>query len=1021
MLSPSPTGPSPFVQIDGDFSDWAKFPAYADAVTDQVQNPDVNLVSIKVASQGQDLFAYARLQGLLFQGARTNETDSIFVFLDEDNNRLTGYPVGDLGADALVEITGWRDSRRLLDHMTSYLFDQSTSPLSNDLNWFIPGGSADAEFNGQQIELRTTVKQPMATRVLVYAADNFGDQDPADGSVQPTIPTVVIGQQTVAPDIVVGPNATVLRITLSPMGGVPHLTALSLTRLGTSVDSVNVWLYRDDGSGALDPADVRLATASMVGNSATFPINLDLATPAVLWVEAAWGNLTPTATFGLKVAGIASNGSPSFQPPETGLVYLGAAPASLRVDGAFGDWRGRPYGQDILGDVTNRTGAPQYDANVDLLATAVDVGANFTGYVRVDGRLLGGQDIPTTRSRTYPVAVDTDLDTVPDSVENLLGPNLTRDFNNDNITDDRTNGDVDGDGIPDYPAGPDCWLNTTIPSWYPPPYAGRSVTRYICPIGLPPEAGVDVVYAYIDADNSSATGLWSDVQGRIYGFDYAIAVIGRNGAVNSSGLYAFVPARANPWNFVRPIDVALDAHRMEFSVNSSALALAAGYQVVYFASDWRLGYDVALPDAAVARFPIAAQAATNAVINEVSPQPNPEWVELANPTATPISLNGWNLALNKGGKVTVIFTFTTQNLGAWGSGLEYLSVVLPKNSLPNGNVQLQLLQGTTVVDQTTYSPNVGSSQTWARFKDPITGRPMDTNNDAADFYVSLAPSPARGNDRHRPTISIIKTQNRVIAAPGELITYTLYYNNTDTGMAKTAWINDTLPSGVVFSSSSVPYSYIIGPMYGWAFTNVMPGAHSFTVTVQVSATTTDGQVLRNTVTLDYTDQLSRPLTRTRGWANATVSRPTITVVKTASPSNAKAGDLVTFTIYYNNTGSVAAGTVTIKDSLPNGFDYVGATPVPTWMSGRTFYWNFTTVTPGAHSLTMRARVNSTFSGTRLVNWAFLNYTTIGGYPLIGSTSSVTVAIPELSDMIFVAVVPVIILGLQLRAKRREKE
>src|SRR5439155_1139110 len=116
--------------------------------------------------------------------------------------------------------------------------------------------------------------------------------------------------------------------------------------------------------------------------------NFDLASPAVLWVEAEWGNLTPTATFGLKVAGISSNGSVSFLPPETGLVYLGAAPATLRVDGAFGDWRGRPYGQDILGDVTNRTRAPQYDANVDLLATAVDVGANFTGYVRVDGRHL---------------------------------------------------------------------------------------------------------------------------------------------------------------------------------------------------------------------------------------------------------------------------------------------------------------------------------------------------------------------------------------------------------------------------------------------------------------------------------------------------------------------------------------------------------------------------------------------------------------------------------------------------------
>ena len=106
----------------------------------------------------------------------------------------------------------------------------------------------------------------------------------------------------------------------------------------------------------------------------------------------------------------------------------------------------------------------------------------------------------------------------------------------------------------------------------------------------------------------------SDVQGRLYGFDYAIAVIGRNGVVNSSGLYAFAPAQANPWTLVRPIAVALDAHRMEFAVNATVLNLTAGYRVAYFASDWRLGYDVALPDAAVSRFPVGAQAATNVVI-----------------------------------------------------------------------------------------------------------------------------------------------------------------------------------------------------------------------------------------------------------------------------------------------------------------------------------------------------------------------------------------------------------------------
>src|SRR5213593_1878189 len=86
MLSPSPGGPSSIIRIDGDFSDWAPFPAYADSPTDQVQNPGVNLLDVKVATQNQNLFVKARVQGLLFQGSGSNETDSVFVFLDEDNN-----------------------------------------------------------------------------------------------------------------------------------------------------------------------------------------------------------------------------------------------------------------------------------------------------------------------------------------------------------------------------------------------------------------------------------------------------------------------------------------------------------------------------------------------------------------------------------------------------------------------------------------------------------------------------------------------------------------------------------------------------------------------------------------------------------------------------------------------------------------------------------------------------------------------------------------------------------------------
>ena len=157
---------------------------------------------------------------------------------------------------------------------------------------------------------------------------------------------------------------------------------------------------------------------------------------------------------------------------------------------------------------------------------------------------------------------------------------------------------------------------------------------------------------------------------------------------------------------------------------------------------------------------------------------------------------------------------------------------------------------------------------------------MDTNNDAADFYTSVLPSPSQANDRHRPTIVLAKTASRSVAAPGQSIVYSLYYNNTNTGNAKTVWVNDTLPNGVTFLSSSVPYNSVTGSTYRWIFADVTPGAHSFTVTVQVTALAANGQLLSNSATLDYVDQVRRSLPRSTAWGNTTVSRPTITIVMT---------------------------------------------------------------------------------------------------------------------------------------------
>jgi len=949
LFAPSPSPLTP-VQIDHDFRDWSKFTAYVNAPPARIDNPDVHLLEVKVVPGEYTLYVYAKVEGLLFLAPWDNGTETLLVFLDEDRNSATGYPIGGIGADVLAEVTGWDNAIR---KTARYVYNTTGTP--QDFRRFRSSGGIEASAAGSEVEMAIpTDTDPRQARVLVYGLDNRGARDAMAGVIQPTLPTVVVAQRTVAAETVRGLTTPFLRIDLSAMGGMPTVHGLNLTREGRSMDPVDVDLYLDDGRGAFDPNETLLATASLAAGRTTFTFTQSLRSPVTLWAVTRWTNMTPATTFGLRVTAVLANGTISFRPPETNLVYLAQAPLAPLVDGAFGDWSGRAYGQDLLGDVVNRSGPSVYNGNIDLLATAVDVGVNFTGFARVDGRLLGGEDIPNEVVRTSPV--------------------------------------------PPSPNG----TNATGP--------------YV------PQIGVDVLYAYVDADNMSASGLRAFVGNGSFGFDYVLAVTGRNGAILSSGLYGYAQANDTPWRYIEPLEVALDAHRIEFAVNATALPLAAGYRVVFYATDWRQQYDLALPDASVQFFALTAQAiATTVVINEILPSPNPEWIEVANPTSSPVSLAGWTLGLVRGNKFVTIYTFGDVELGAFGSGTEYFVAVPPSNSLPNGNVQISLRNGTTVVDQTTYSANTGGGQTWSRFKDASTGIPVDSNNDAADFYVSLEPSRGRGNDRTRPIITVSKTVSTTQAVPGDVITYTIYYNNTGDGLARFVWINDTLPAGVTYLSSSLDPSSVLGSTYGWVLTNVAPGTtNALTITVQVNGDATDNTLLSNHVALAYTDQLRRPMAPSQAWANFTYLRPMITVAKVVYPASAAAGETVTYTIYYNNTGSVPAGTVTIKDVLPSGLNYTGSDPAPTWTDGRTFYWNFTNVLPGSHSLTLTAVVAPGTPTGNLVNWAYLNYTATTGFALQGSQSSAVVAIPELSDFLLVGAVPFLILALRMRSRRKRE-
>jgi len=122
ILSPGPNAPSSIIRIDGDFSDWANMASYGQSAADVTPNPAVHLVTMKVATQDQNLFVYTRVQGNMFQGTAVNETDSIFVFVDEDNNRNTAT------RSATSERIRWS---RSMDGMTWRTSDMASPPSSS--------------------------------------------------------------------------------------------------------------------------------------------------------------------------------------------------------------------------------------------------------------------------------------------------------------------------------------------------------------------------------------------------------------------------------------------------------------------------------------------------------------------------------------------------------------------------------------------------------------------------------------------------------------------------------------------------------------------------------------------------------------------------------------------------------------------------------------------------------------------------------------------------------------------------
>ncbi|WP_078627054.1 DUF7507 domain-containing protein [Streptomyces exfoliatus] len=251
-------------------------------------------------------------------------------------------------------------------------------------------------------------------------------------------------------------------------------------------------------------------------------------------------------------------------------------------------------------------------------------------------------------------------------------------------------------------------------------------------------------------------------------------------------------------------------------------------------------------------------------------------------------------------------------------------------------------------------------------------------------------------------LKIAKSADEADATGGDTVHYTTTVTDLGPGTATGIHVDDTLPDGSTQQRSLVDLANGATATVTPAFTYLVP------------CDTADGTVLTNRATVTGTDTEGVPDPYTddnTARATTTVHAPVLTVDKAAT-ATVDAGQAITYTLTYANTGSGAASGVTLTDTLPAGVYYsqaldLGTGPRPSSVTlnddgTRTLVWNVGSLPAhsGDRQIVFTARPTLlALAGTTYTDTVSVGYKNAGGActfaPVTDSaTTTVTVTPPS---------------------------
>ncbi|MCL2812054.1 MAG: Cna B-type domain-containing protein, partial [Clostridia bacterium] len=164
----------------------------------------------------------------------------------------------------------------------------------------------------------------------------------------------------------------------------------------------------------------------------------------------------------------------------------------------------------------------------------------------------------------------------------------------------------------------------------------------------------------------------------------------------------------------------------------------------------------------------------------------------------------------------------------------------------------------------------------------------------------------------RPALDITKEALQPEARTGETVAFSVVVSNSGNGDAQNVVVIDTLPEGLQFVSADALDPIVEGPdgNITWTIANLPAMGGEATMTVEALVVAQSGKVT-NTATIASENGPTAT-------ADIEVKNPSLTITKVADVTEAYAGDMVTYTVTVQNTGSAPAVEIVINDILPNG-------------------------------------------------------------------------------------------------------